>query len=265
MRRRHRAGAGWRWTAVLLVAGCASGDDEPSATESTTTTEGTATSSAGGDAPAGDQGGAAAAASAEADTGSGEPIVAGRLDGGPGLRRRHRRVRGPQPATDRARPPTTECPGGSPVNAQRLAADLTAYLVPSQTEDPNVVIDDQPLPIPYVSQLPEIVLVGVGEQRRGRRWFVGISPVSRLLLSVPNTYLRPAPSGARDHVRHRRMGTDRPGRAVESTEMVALRSAFVPADFDPADYQFRIGRGDDYAYCWPLEDLGTPAELGRCR
>ena len=53
--------------------------------------------------------------------------------------------------------------------------------------------------------------------------------------------------------------------AVESTEMVALSSAFVPADFDPADYQFRIGRGDDYAYCWPLEDLGTPSELGRCR
>ena len=264
MRRRHRAGAGVALTAVLLVAGCASGDEEPSATESTTTTEGPATSSAGSDAPADDQGGAAAAASAEADTG-GEPIVADGsmevpgFDGGTAVYEvRNLRL------TDASS--ATECPGGSPVNAQRLAADLTAFLVPSQTEDPNVVVDDQPLPIPYVSQLPEIVLVGVGEDSDvDDRWFVGISPVSRLLLSVPNTYLRPAPPGAATTCAVDGWEPTDLAEAVESTEMVALSSAFVPADFDPADYQFRIGRGDDYAYCWPLEDLGTPSELGRCR
>ena len=97
------------------------------------------------------------------------------------------------------------------------------------------------------------------------QWFVGISPVSRALVSMPNTYLRPAPDRCSIELRHRQLGADDVAEPVGSTEMIALSSAFVPADLDPADYQFRIGRGDDAAYCWPLDELSTPAELGRCR
>jgi len=158
------------------------------------------------------------------------------------------------------------CPGGEPANAQRLAADLTAYLVPSATPDPNVTRDDEPTPIPYVSQLPEVVLVGVGaEDPASDAWFVGISPQSRILTSTPSTVLRPAPADA---------GTGCPiqgweptdlAEPVGSIEFAAMSTAFVPADFDPSNYQVRLGRGEDVAYCWPLDDLTAPAELGKCR
>ncbi len=265
MRRGQRIGAAAAVVVAVLVAGCAAGDDE-GGTASTTTQDATTTSAAAADSgtadSAADSASDAAAAQAEA---SGAPIVKDGsmeipgIDGGTAVFE-VRNLRVTDPTTD------TDCPGGSPVNAQRLAADLTAYLVPSQNQDPNVVTDDDPLPIPYVSQLPEIVLVGVGEQDTANsKWFVGISPVSRLLLSVPNTYLRPAPAGAATGCAIEGWEPTDLAEPVGRTEMVALSSGFVPADFDPAVYQFRIGRGDDNAYCWPLDDLGTPAELGKCR
>ena len=117
-----------------------------------------------------------------------------------------------------------------------------------------------------MSQLPEVVLVGVGaEDTASDAWFVGISPQSRILTSTPSTTLRPAPPDA---------GTGCPiqgweptdlAEPVESIEFAAMSSAFVPADFDPTNYQVRLGRGEDFAYCWPLEDLTAPAELGNCR
>ena len=260
-----------RWSGVaaamlvaVIVAGCASGDDDGGTASSAPTTASETTTSgapADGDSTAT---GAADSAAAQAEA-SGEPIVKDGsmeipgIDGGTAVFE-VRNLRVTDPTTD------TDCPGGSPVNAQRLAADLTAYLVPSQNEDPNVVTDDDPLPIPYVSQLPEIVLVGVGEQDTANgKWFVGISPVSRLLLSVPNTYLRPAPAGDATACAIEGWEPTDLAEPVGRTEMVALSSGFVPADFDPADYQFRIGRGTDNAYCWPLDDMGTPAELGKCR
>ena len=270
MRRRHRSGGAATAVAgallvVAVLGGCSSGDDDAEATTTTavaSTTEG-AGEPAAADGTAGSDG-AAVAADAEAAS-AGEPIVDDGaieipgLDGGTAVYEfRNVRLTGPSAAV--------ECPGGSPVNAQRLAVDLTAYLVPSQDKDPNVVVDDAPLPIPYVSQLPEVVLVGVGEDTTvGTEWFVGISPISRLLVSVPNTYLRPAPAGdATDCAIEGWEPTDL-AEPVGATEMTALSSGFVPADFDPADYQFRVGRGDDFAYCWPLDDISAPAELGRCR
>jgi hypothetical protein len=146
------------------------------------------------------------------------------------------------------------------------AAVVDGTSSPAAGQDPNVVTNDTPLPIPYISQLPEIVLVGVGEQDvASDKWFVGISPVSRLLVSVPNTYLRSAPTGDATPCAIEGWEPTDLAEPVPATEMVALSTGFVPANFDPADYQFRIGRGTDYAYCWPLTDLGTPAELGKCR
>ena len=267
MRRRHRSGgavtAAVAVVAVLALAGCSSGDDtsdEPDTTESTTTASTTTGNT--DDRPTSD--GAAVAADAEAAT-AGEAIVDDGaieipgLDGGTAVYElRQVRLTGPTDAVD--------CPGGSPVNPQRLAVDLTAYLVPSQDKDPNVVVDDAPLPIPYVSQLPEVVLVGVGEDSvADTKWFVGISPVSRLLVSAPNTYLRPAPAGDATGCAIEGWEPTDLAEAVGATEMTALSSGFVPADFDPADYQIRVGRGDDFAYCWPMDDLTAPAELGRCR
>lgn len=264
MRRGHRTGVAVALFAAIVVSGCASGDDDAGDKGDATTT----TTAAGDDVPsttaAGGAGSASASAAAQAAA-SGEAIVKDGsmevpgFDGGTAVYE-IRNLRLTEPVAD------TDCPGGTPVNAQRLAADMTAYLVPSQDQDPNVVTNDTPLPIPYISQLPEIVLVGVGEQDvASDKWFVGISPVSRLLVSVPNTYLRSAPTGDATPCAIEGWEPTDLAEPVPATEMVALSTGFVPADFDPADYQFRIGRGTDYAYCWPLTDLGTPAELGKCR
>lgn len=251
-----------------LVASACSGDDG-SATSSTVDAS-SSTAAARDDtdtdttAGADETGSAAAAAREQADS-AGEPIVEdgtvevpGPFGGTAVYEFRNVRLTAPVDATD--------CPGGRPVNAQRLVVDLTAYLVPPEGGDPNVEPDGEPAPIPYVSQLPEVVLTGVGEQDTANdRWFVGISPVNRLAQSAPNTYLRAAPEGpAGDCAILGWEPTDEP-EPVLDTELLALSSGFVPADFDPADYQVRIGRGADFAYCWPLDRLSDAAELGQCR
>jgi hypothetical protein len=162
----------------------------------------------------------------------------------------------------------TDCPGGSPVNAQRLAAEVTAQLELPNRDDPNVTPNDQPLPVPYVSNLPEVVLIGVGaDSTADDEWFVGVNPDTLLLSSVPNTLLRPPPTMAMTSATCAIEGW-RPTEIPEplgSAELELTSDAFVPADFDLAKYQIRIGRGDEFAYCWPLTELGTTGELGQCR
>lgn len=248
--------------AAAIIGGCSSSDGDDDAASSTTASPAPTTPSGETTAPVDDRG-AVLQAQAEADR-AGEPIVEDGTMEVPGLyggratfRIRDLRVTAPTDAVD--------CPGGAPVNAQRLVATMTATFDPADGQDPNVIPDDAPLPIPYVAALPEIVLVGVGsEDGANDRWFAGISPSTRAMQSMPNTFLRPAPAGpATDCAIEGWEPTDVP-EPLDSTEMTALTSAFVPADFDPADYQFRIGRGDDAAYCWPLDEMSTPAELGRC-
>lgn len=249
---------------AALLAGCSSGDDDSSSTEVSTSTSTGSDAEASTTTAATGSGDGAAAAQAEADT-AGDPIVEDGVlevpgfDGGTAVY---------ELANVRLTAATTDddCPGGSPVNAQRLAVDLSARLVPSGAGDPNIVPDETPAPIPYVSQLPEVVLIGVGaEDTADSEWFVGISPVSRLLMSMPNTYLRPAPDGDRSSCAILGWEPTDLAEPVRGTEMLALSSGFVPADFDPSKYQVRIGRGDEFAYCWPLDDLAGEAELGRCQ
>lgn len=249
---------------AALLAGCSSDDDSATTTVvSTSTTAGSDTDEPTTTEAAG-AGDGAAAAQAEADT-AGDPIVEDGVlevpgfDGGTAVY---------ELANVRLTAATADddCPGGSPVNAQRLVVDLSARLVPSGAGDPNIVPDETPAPIPYVSQLPEVVLIGVGtEDTADSEWFVGISPVSRLLMSMPNTYLRPAPDGARSSCAILGWEPTDVAEPVAGTEMLALSSGFVPADFDPSKYQVRIGRGDEFAYCWPLDDMTGEAELGRCQ
>jgi hypothetical protein len=250
--------------AAAILGGCSSGGDEAASSSTTAAPPTTAADSASEGSTEPDDRGAVLQAQADADR-AGEPIVEDGamevpgLDGGTATYRiRDLRVTAPTEATD--------CPGGAPVNAQRLVATMTATLSPASGEDPNVIPAEGPLPVPYVAQLPEIVLVGVGsEDVANDRWFAGISPQSRAMRSMPNTFLRPAPAGpATDCAIAGWEPTDM-AEPLDSTEMTVLTSAFIPADFDPADYQFRIGRGDDAAYCWPLDKLSTPAELGQCR
>lgn len=255
--------------AGAVVASACSGDDGSAASGAVDASSSTAsaqddTGATDGTGGTDESESAATAAREQADS-AGEPIVQdgtvevpGPFGGTAVYEFRNVRLTAPVDATD--------CPGGRPVNAQRLVVDLTAYLVPPEAGDPNVEPDGDPAPIPYVSQLPEVVLTGVGEQDTANdRWFVGISPVSRLVQSVPNTYLRAAPDGpAGDCAILGWEPTDVP-EPVLDTELLALSSGFVPADFDPADYQVRIGRGADFAYCWPLDRLSDAAELGQCR
>jgi hypothetical protein len=263
-RRGLRLAAAVLLPAALLV-GCSSDDDSATTTVVASSTSGADPSeTTAAPADASGTGDAADAARAEADT-AGDPIVADGVlevpgfDGGTAVYELAN-VRITAAITD------VDCPGGRPVNAQRLAVDLSARLVPSDAGDPNIVADDTPAPIPYVSQLPEVVLIGVGaEDTASDTWFVGISPVSRLLRSMPNTYLRPAPDGDRSTCAILGWEPTDLAEPVRTTEMLALSSAFIPADFDPSAYQVRIGRGDEFAYCWPLDDLTGPAELGRCQ
>lgn len=171
-----------------------------------------------------------------------------------------RNVRLTEPST------LVDCPGGTPVNAQRLAADITASLRPPDPADPNVTSDDLPAPVPYVTDLPELVVVGVGpDDGPGTAWFVGVSPVDRRLGSTPATFMRPAPTGPSTGCAVEGWAPTDSSEPLSAAQLDTRSAAFVPADFDPADYQFRVGRGEEFAYCWPLSELGTPAELGRCR
>lgn len=247
---------------VMMAAGCSSGDD---AASTTAEDEGATTSSAAEQAvpaepvPAEDQ-----TPAIDRDGTRIADDVTLRVPGEGGAAAvyeiRNLRVTAPSTATD--------CPGGAPVNAQRLAAEVTAQLELPERDDPNVTPNDQPLPVPYVSNLPEVVLIGVGaESSANGEWFVGVNPDTLLLASVPNTVLRPPPVDALTSPTCAIEGW-RPTETLEpldSAELELTSDAFVPADFDPSKYQIRIGRGDEFAYCWPLDDLGATSELGQCR
>ncbi len=259
--------AGLLATVVLVLGvGCSSGDD-PASTSADEDSSTTTTSSAPAESTPAEPDPDADATDAAAIDREGTRIADDttlRVPGEGGAAAvydiRNLRVTGPSTQTD--------CPGGAPVNAQRLAAEVTAQLELPERDDPNVTPNDQPLPVPYVSNLPEIVLIGVGaESDANGDWFVGVNPDTLLLASVPNTVLRPPPASALTSSTCAIEGW-RPTEAPEpldSAELELTSDAFVPADFDPSKYQIRIGRGDDFAYCWPLDDLGATTELGQCR
>lgn len=162
----------------------------------------------------------------------------------------------------------SNCPGGTPVNTQRLAAEITAYQVVADTPDVNVTPNDVRPPLPDVSMLPEIVLVGVSESSTpNSEWFVGINGQTGLVSSAPNTLLRPAPAASTTSDTCAIVGWQATDLAepLQATELEVTSNAFAPKDFDPEKYQVRVGRGADYAYCWPLADLAASTELGQCR
>jgi hypothetical protein len=259
-------------TAVLMMAVGCSSDDDAATTADNDATASTPAQPAEAEAPAdpapagddaGDDSGDAAAAPDREGTRIADDVtlrVPG--EGGAAAVYEIRNLRVTEATTQ------TDCPGGSPVNAQRLAAEITAQLELPNRDDPNVTPNDQPLPVPYVSNLPEVVLIGVGaDSSADAEWFVGVNPDTLLLTSVPNTVLRPPPVDALTSPTCAIEGwrpTDTP-EPLPSAELEVTSDAFVPADFDPSRYQIRIGRGDDFAYCWPLDDLGATSELGQCR
>lgn len=258
--------AGLLATVVLVFAlGCSSGDDPANATaedDPSTTTTASAPTESTPDADAATDPTAAPAIDREGTRVADDATLRVPGEGGAAAVYEIHNLRVTAPSTQ------TDCAGGAPVNAQRLAAEVTAQLELPERDDPNVTPNDQPLPVPYVSNLPEIVLIGVGaESDVNDGWFVGVNPDTLLLASVPNTVLRPPPATASTSSTCAIEGW-RPTEALEpldSAELELTSDAFVPADFDPSKYQIRIGRGDEFAYCWPLDDLGATTELGQCR
>ena len=244
--------------ALLTAAACSSDDGSDEADRSTTSADSaSATTAPGGDADA-------------AGTGpdrSGDTIVDDatlRIPGEDGAALvyeiRNLRITG---ATDQS-----DCPGGTPVNTQRLAAEITAYQVVAETPDANVTPNDVRPPLPDVSMLPEIVLVGVGEDSTATDgWFVAMNGQTGLVTSAPNTLLRPAPPAGTTSPTCAIVGWEATDAAepLNSTELEVTSNAFAPKDLDPEKYQVRVGRGADYAYCWPLADLSASTELGQCR
>jgi hypothetical protein len=265
-RRRSEAAAAVALCLALVLGGCTSEGDGGSDDTTTSTSTATSTTTTDGDTatvPTDDDPAADAGAVLEAPTG--EAIVAdGTIEvpgiGGTGAVYEIRDIRLTEPSI------LVDCPGGTPSNAQRLAADITTSLRSPEPADPNVISDDQPAPVPYVSDLPELVLIGVGpDDAPSDSWFVGVNPASRQLTSTPSTFLRPAPAGAPTSCAVEGWAPTEPAEPLSTAQLDTRSAAFVPADFDPDDYQIRVGRGEEFAYCWPLGELGTPAELGRCR
>lgn len=251
---------------VVMVTGCSSGDDA-SSTSAVEEEGATASTAAEPESPAepaepAEPDGTVPAPDREGTRIADDVTLRVPGEGGAAAVYEIRNLRVTAPTTQ------TDCPGGAPVNAQRLAAEVTAQLELPNRDDPNVTPNDQPLPVPYVSNLPEVVLIGVGaDSTADDEWFVGVNPDTLLLASVPNTVLRPPPVGALTSATCAIEGwrpTETP-EPLASAELELTSDAFVPADFDPAKYQIRIGRGDEFAYCWPLTDLGATSELGQCR
>lgn len=256
-------------TVFLMATGCSSGDDAASTTAASVTEDDGATTSTAAtpDEPAepadpAESGGAATTLDRDGTRIADDVTLRVPGEDGAAAVYEIRNLRVTAPGTQ------TDCPGGSPVNAQRLAAEVTAQLELPNRDDPNVTPSDQPLPLPYVSNLPEVVLIGVAEDSGvDDEWFVGVNPDTLLLSSVPNTLLRPPPRTSMTSATCAIEGwrpTEIP-EPLESAELELTSDAFVPADFAPSRYQIRIGRGDEFAYCWPLTDLGAASELGQCR